>query len=134
MNLRASSTFQAGDFARLEALLVPKLIVAAERGAKAVLEDSQVLVPVDTGELKLSAGTTAEWTGRTVRGFVSYSAKHAAYNEFGTGTRGASTGNAPPGISYSPDWPGMAAQPFLRPALDSARPRILEEFRNALTI
>ena len=30
----------------------------------------------------------------------------------------ASSGNAAPGISYNPSWPGMPGTPFLRPAMD----------------
>ena len=40
---------------------------------------------------------------------------HAAYVEFATGRRGAATGA---GAEYDPDWPGMAAQPYMQPAAD----------------
>ena len=133
MNLRASSTFRAGDFARLEALLVPKLIAGATAGANAVLEISQGLVPVDTGELKASGGTTVEWVGRKVTGYVTYGAYYAAYVEFGTGRRGAESAGAGP-YPYKESWPGMAAQPYCRPALDIGRGQVLTAFEQALGV
>ncbi len=47
---------------------------------------------------------------------------HSAFVEGGTGQRGASEapkgpGPKPEGLSYNPEWPGMAAIPFLTPAL-----------------
>jgi hypothetical protein len=50
--------------------------------------------------------------------------------EFGTGRRGASSAGAGP-YSYDPNWPGMVAQPYMRPALDTARPQILAAFAEA---
>lgn len=134
MNIRATSTFRAGDFSRLEALLVPKLTAGAQAGATAVLEISQGLVPVDTGELKDSGGTSVEWTGQKVTGYVVYSSPHASFNEFGTGRRGEASGNAAPGISYDPNWPGMTGHPYIRPALDIGRPQVLAAFTEALGV
>lgn len=131
MNLRANSSVQWGSFARLEELIVPKLIDGAKVGAQAVYQESQALVAVDTGELKSSGGTSVEWTGKRVDGYVEYSAPHAAYVEFGTGIRGASSAGAGP-FPYSPNWPGMVAQPYLRPALDRSRDKILDAFKEAL--
>ena len=42
---------------------------------------------------------------------------HAAYVELGTGRRGGG----------SPHWPGMAARPYLRPALEAGRAAFLED-------
>ena len=134
MNLRANSSFRAGDFSRLEQLLVPKLLVGAKNGAAAVLEISQTLVPVDTGALKDSGGTSVEWTGTRVTGYVVYTESYAAYNEFGTGRRGAASGHGAPGISYNPDWPGMPGHPYLRPALDAGRQQTVDAFRAALGV
>ena len=46
---------------------------------------------------------------------------HAAYVEFGTGMRGAQSTDAAAGGRYDPDWPGMAAQPYMYPAAQRAR-------------
>jgi hypothetical protein len=132
MNIRASSTFALGDFSRVEALIVPKLQAGVFDAANIVLEESRNLVPVDTGELASSGGFTVEWKGQQVVGNVEYSAGHAAYNEFGTGQRGAASGNGGPGIEYDPNWPGMTGTPFLRPSLDSTRQEVVDAIKAAL--
>lgn len=134
MNIRAKATFRAGDWARLEAKLVPLLTIGAQNAAAAVLEISQTLVPVDTGELRASGGTSVEWKGSRVTGYVVYSSAHAAYNEFGTGRRGSASGNGGPGISYDENWPGMTGQPYIRPALDIGRQQTVDAFRAALGV
>lgn len=134
MNIRANSSFRAGDWSRLEAVLVPKLIAGAQNAANAVLEISQGLVPVDTGELKASGGTAVEWTGRKVSGYIVYTAPHAAYNEFGTGRRGEASGHGAPGITYDSAWPGMPGSPYMRPALDLGRAQCLTAFQEALGV
>lgn len=131
MNLRASATFRAGDFARLEDLLVPRLVKGASDAAHAVLDISQGLVPVDTGALKASVATSVEWVGKRVTGYVTYGAYYAAYVEFGTGRRGSSSAGAGP-YPYNQNWPGMVAQPYVRPALDIGRTQIFDAFRAAL--
>ena len=131
MNLRANSTFRAGSWAAFEAKLVPKLRAAAQSAAKAVLAHSQSLVPVDTGALKDSGKTSVSWTGTKVTGSVVYTEHYAAYVEFGTGRRGAeSSGRGP--YPYKADWPGMPAQPYVRPALDLGRQDAIDAFRAAL--
>lgn len=134
MNLRAQSTFRPGDFSRLEALLVPKLVAGATAAAAAVLEISQGLVPVRTGELKGSGGTRIEWVGTRVSGYVVYTSPHAAYNEFGTGRRGEDSGHGAPGITYDSNWAGMPGSPFFRPAMDIGRGQVLTAFQAALGV
>jgi hypothetical protein len=133
MNLRGNPSFKAGNFAALEAKLVPVLVSAAGKAAQAAFVISQSLVHVRSGELKASGvqPCPVEWVGQKVTGYVSYTAKHAAYNEFGTGRRGEASPGAGP-YPYNPNWPGMAAIPFIRPALDAARPQILAAFKAAL--
>ena len=130
MNIRANSTFNAGDFARVEALLVPRITAAVTQATDAVYQESQALVPVDTGNLHETAGTQVEDGAHAVKGYVVYPADYAAYVEFGTGQRGSSSSGAGP-YSYSETWPGMVAQPYLRPALDTARPQIKAAFADA---
>ena len=136
MNLRAQSTFRAGSFANLEALLVPRLLTGARNAAQAVFVVSQGLVHVDTGELKASGvqPCPVEWTGTRVTGYVTYTAAHAAFNEFGTGRRGAASGQWAGPYPYKESWPGMAAIPFIRPAMDIARGQIITAFQEALGV
>ena len=132
MKLSANATFKFGDFARIEALIVPKLIEGAKAGSQAVYEASQPLVPVDTGDLKGSGSKLpVEWKGKNVTGYVEYTMPYAAYVEFGTGARGAGSAGAGP-FSYTMSWPGQVAQPYLRPALDSAKDEVLQAFKDAL--
>ena len=134
MNLRASSTFRAGDFARLEAKIVPRLVAGVQNATEAVLGIALGMVPYDTGELAASGGTSTEWKGSKVVGYVSFTSGHAAYNEFGTGRRGAESGHGAPGIEYKLSWPGMAGHPYLRPALDIGRQQTVDAIRAALGV
>ena len=77
---------------------------------------------------KASGSQTVTFAGDQVTGTVEYSANHAAYNEFGTGRRGAASGNAAPGITYNENWPGMSGSPYIRPALDESKPGIKAAF------
>lgn len=129
IRLTATATFTPGDIPGVVSRIVPQLAGAVNAGTQAVYEESQVLVPVDTGELKASGHVVeAEDDGQAVSGQVVYDAEHAAFLEFGTGIRGAASAGAGADVSYSPTWPGMAAQPYARPGLDSARPAILDAF------
>ena len=142
MNIRARSSFRAGDFARLEARIVPRIMAAVDEGTQAVLDESLRLVPVASGELASSGGKEVEWTGQKVQGFVSYDALHAAFVEFGTGLRGMGTypfdlpqTGTPFTGSWVYDWRGQGwighvAQPYIRPALDNCRDQILGAFRS----
>lgn len=129
MNFRAESRFTPVDLVRLQQFYVPKIVAAVTDGCGAVAAEAQVIVPVDTGELRDSIGVgPIELVGTAVRGSVEATAPHAAYVEFGTGQRGQASPGAGAG-PYSPSWPGMPAQPYLRPALDTARSEIIAAFR-----
>lgn len=133
MNLRASATFKPGNFAAFEALIVPRLVKAATTAATAVLTISQGLVPVDTGELKASGKVSVEWVGQKVTGYVTFTKSYAAFVEYGTGRRGAASPGAGP-WEYKENWPGMRAQPYLRPAMDIGRSQIVTAFQQALGV
>lgn len=105
------------------------IAAAAERAQDIAYEEAVALVPVDTGELRESIEKDPIVDdGQTVTATVSANADHAGYVEFGTGQRGAESPGADLRHSYTLSWRGMPAQPFLRPALDAARKRILQEF------
>ncbi len=140
MNIRANATFKAGDFARLESLLVPRLIAAVDAATELVLGASQQLVPVDTGDLVSSGGREVQWKGQKVTGSVSYTSAHASFVEFGTGLIGSGTYPYPLPESGVPitgswiydykhqNWKGHIAQPYLRPALDLSHDGIIAGF------
>lgn len=56
-------------------------------------------------------------------GEVAFGTDHSVFVEFGTGERGAASHflGKPDDIAYSPDWKGMAAQPYLIPSVEEAR-------------
>ena len=146
MKLLANTSFRWNDWTSFESRLVPRLLDAANDSAAAVLDESQVLVPVASGSLKDSGEKSSEWTGSKVLGHVRYTAPHAAFVEFGTGLRGMGTYPFALPESGVPitgnwvydykqqDWHGQIAQPYLRPALDNKREFILQAFRHALAM
>lgn len=85
-----------------------------------VLLEAQALVPVDTGELRDSGRVEVRETAKGAAADVIFGADHASYVEFGTGIAGANSPGAGD-VPYNPSWPGMPAQPYLRPAMDNLR-------------
>lgn len=129
MGLHATATFAArGDIGRfISNKITPGVRASVEASAEYVLDQAQQLVPVDTGELKGSGQTRIVDTDKSVVGHVDFTADHAGFVEYGTGLRGAE-GPSPGPYAYNTNWPGMEAQPYLRPALDLAREVIKELF------
>ena len=84
-----------------------------ENWAGVVLESALEIVPVDTGELRDSGHVIVSQNYAAVE----FDSDHAVFVEYGTGIRGAASPGAGPG-PYDPNWPGMRAQPYLRPAFD----------------
>jgi HK97 gp10 family phage protein len=107
--IRATSVFIRGNTGAVMANIASKIGAAAERAAEIVKQEAQAIVPVDTGDLLLSIGLTESIdNGKSVTVGVIATAPYSAFIEFGTVK--------------------MSAQPFLRPAIDQAHKRILEEF------
>lgn len=127
--IAAKSIFRPNDAKRVRELVVQVQLFSKVRAAQSVvLEEAKNNVPVDTGELKasISAGEITD-DGNRITGTVVATADHAAYVEFGTGTRGAASPGAGP-FRYGSQR-GMRAQPYMRPALDTARDKVLSEFK-----
>lgn len=131
MFIRATATYtprsNSGQF--ISSRVTPAIRAGVEAFAGLVLQEAQSIVPVDTGKLRDSGSIVTEQLEKTVRSQVVFSADHAGYVEFGTGIRGESSPGAGP-YPYSPTWPGMAARPYLRPALDTAREAGMMLFRS----
>lgn len=136
MSLRATAVFKPrGDLGRfVEASITPGVREGAEEWIQAVFDRSQALVAVDTGELKVSGEIipTRE-TGKTIVCGMQYTAGHAAYVEYGTGIRGSSSAGAGD-VSYSSSWPGMPAQPFVRPAYDEMKSQAPDMIRDKIKL
>lgn len=142
MNFRATAKFAPIDLVRVQSSIVPRIVAAVNEGCGAVVEEAQAIVPVDTGELRDSIGTqTVELVGTTVAGTVAATAGYAGFVEFGTGLHGEGTypGELPQsGVPFTgswvydfkrQNWQGHTARPYMRPALDTARPEIIEAYR-----
>lgn len=122
--------------------IVPRIVIAVTQGCEAVVGEAQMLCPVgSTGELVGSIHTASvAVVGTTVQGSVVADAPHAGFVEFGTGTEGAGTYPyelPESGVPYTntwqydfrnQDWKGHEAQPFMRPAVDTAAPEIRAAF------
>ena len=141
MNFRASSTFTPVDLSRLMQRLVPVMVEAVNEAVGIVVDEARSIAPNDSGDLVSNIGAgTIELTGSVVSGSVVSASAHAGFVEFGTGLRGRGTypydlptENVPITGSWIYDyknqqWIGMESQPYLRPALDTARPAILQAF------
>ena len=140
MGVRAHSSFKSVDFAVFEQRLVPRIIAAVTSASDAVKAQAQENAPYGTGELHDSAQREVAWIGKAVTGHVAFTAGHAAFVEFGTGTRGRGTypydlprSGTPYTGSWVYDykrqnWRGMTARPYLRPALDESRGAILHAY------
>ncbi len=121
MNLTSFSRYQPRDGGRfVQATIDEAVLQAVTDWANLVFQTSQELVPVDTGELKASGRFEVAVTGKSFTAAIVYDSDHAVYVEFGTGIRGAASAGAGDG-PYNPNWPGMPAQPYLRPAFDQHR-------------
>lgn len=130
MRLQATATFRPrSDLGRfVEAHITPAVRASVEASCKLIENSAKIYVPVDTGALRDSITTEIDDSGRTIRGVVGPHTHYAAFVEFGTGIRGASSPGAGEG-PYSLTWKGMPAQPYMRPALDENKPVILDVFR-----
>jgi HK97 gp10 family phage protein len=115
---------------RFVTALVDEAVTSAiTQWAERVLQTAQAIVPVDTGELRDSGRVVVQ----DKYAAVEFTSDHAVYVEYGTGRRGAASPGAGPG-PYNPNWPGMKAQPYLRPAFEEHReeaPQMAAEFIGA---
>jgi HK97 gp10 family phage protein len=110
--------------------IVEAIVRGVSRGAGILREEAQAICPVRSGQLRDSI-TIAEEVSEPealVEAVVYTDVEYAPYPEFGTGIRGAASPGAGP-YPYSPTWPGMPAQPYMRPALDTGGARVLDAVR-----
>ena len=134
MRLQATATYRPrGDLGRwIGTNITPAVVASVKASAVLIQQAAQAICPVDTGALRESITTEVE-EGKTVVGRVSPHVPYAVYVEFGTGIRGAASPGAGKG-PYSDTWPGMVAQPYMRPALDGNRKAVEDLFRNEIAL
>jgi len=120
----------AGQF--VPVVISPAVLAAVKATCEELQQTAQEYCPVDTGDLRDSITVEINDSGTTITGKVGPHMPYADYVEFGTGQRGAESAGAGPG-PYRADWPGMPAQPYMRPALDETRPKVLEIFKGNIS-
>lgn len=110
---------------------------AVGEATKKVQGDAKDLAPVDLGQLRNSIqGTVQEKDGEII-GIVSTNVEYAAYVEFGTGQRGMASeieSKTEIDISYKEDWSGMAAQPYMYPAMKQNEEYIKDTIKAAISM
>lgn len=116
----------------ITAHITPAVRASVEAAAQMIQSRAQELCPVDTGALRDSITTEIDERDFSIQAKVAPHMPYAGYVEFGTGLRGASSPGAGKG-PYSETWPGMPAQPYMRPALDESRETILSLFRGNIS-
>jgi HK97 gp10 family phage protein len=134
--IRATATFRPrSDLGRfVEARVTPAVRMGVQESLELIRDRAKELCPVDTGALQASITIDPlEEPGKTVVGRVGPHTDYDVYVEFGTGIAGASSAGAGPG-PYSPTWPGMIAQPYMRPAIDESREKIKDIMAHNLQV
>lgn len=130
VNLSASAIFkprsELGRF--VDVHITPAVRAAVEESCQVIEDAAKAMCPVDTGALRDSITHEVEELPKTIRGTVGPHTDYAVYVEFGTGVRGSSSPGAGPG-PYSSTWPGMVAQPYMRPAADENREKVFDTFK-----
>lgn len=142
--LFATSSFTPGPNPRtiVDVVFLVKMFASVKKSQRLIVEHAKAIAPVDSGELQQSIEAREPVDNFSeIVGEVVASAGHASFVEFGTGIRGAGTYPYPlpkEGVPITgswvydykkQNWIGMPARPFMRPALDTSRAQILEEFR-----
>lgn len=108
------------------------IVGGIELGCAAVERDAKKKAPKNTGELKRSITSKVENEGRQVVGKVFTPLEYAPYVEYGTGLFAEKGGRKDVPWHYMDEkgeWHstnGQRPQPFMRPALQENRERILE--------
>lgn len=135
MRLQATATYRPrGDLGRyIEVHITPAVRSSVQASCKLIESTAKMLAPKDTGALAESISTEIEETGKTIVGRVGPHVHYAAFVEFGTGIAGSGSAGAGAG-PYNMAWPGMVAQPYMRPAMDESRNPVMEIFRGEISV
>lgn len=88
---------------------------------------------VNGGQLRASIHSNVKIKNDSVIGESAPNTEYEVYPEFGTGQRGmASKIEKPESISYSADWKGQEAQPYMYPAFLETRDELLPNIKKEL--
>ena len=124
---------------RLEKLSNTENVEKAMGKACAVVEAAaKQNAPKDTGALKSSITSKVEVEGKEVIGTIFTPLEYAPYVEYGTGLFAESGGRKDVPWNYQDDkgeWhstSGMKPQPFMRPAVEDNRKKIIEILKESI--
>lgn len=108
---------------------------AVNQSTLAVEAQAKALAPVDTGNLRSSVHAVPATVGEyAIIGRVAAATEYAAYVEFGTGQRGSGSGHPKADrVSYDAEWAGMKAQPYMYPALNMNRQKIVKNIKSVIS-
>jgi len=113
----------------VETHITPAVTASVEASCKLIEQSAQGYAPVDTGALRDSITTEIDDSGKTVIGRVGPHVDYAEYVEFGTGR----LGNPEAPYPHVESWPGMVAQPYMRPAFEENKDAVKDLFRSQIS-
>lgn len=111
---------------------------ALGRACAVVERTAKEKAPKDSGALRRSIASEVRDSGQDLEGIIFTPLEYAPYVEYGTGLFAESGGRKDVPWSYQDDegeWhstSGMRPQPFMRPALDENREKIIQILKEAL--
>lgn len=112
-----------GRFAQV--VMSPRVTQACQESCELIQSIAKGYCPVDTGALQESITISQPNEGdASITQSVAPGMFYASYVEYGTGRRGDPS--AP--YAHVQSWPGMRAQPYMRPALDEGRGQVKDVF------
>ena len=106
---------------------------SVEKGAMKRANDAKARCPVDTGALRASIQTDAEWEGNICMGIIGTNVEYAAMVEYGTGIYATNgDGRRTPWVYKDGrgNWhttSGQKPQPYMYPALYAQKDKVLAE-------
>lgn len=132
--ISATATFTPKSAAQLvSSKISPAVYASVQAAGELIRDEAKMLCPVETGALQASIESEVTDNGDTITASVGPRGIHyAAFVEFGTGERGAASEGA--GAGPYGNTAGQAAQPYMRPAIDSSREAIRELFRSQISL
>ena len=115
-----------------------KIVAAMGKACALVEKEAKFNAPKDTGALRRSISSKVEVEGKEVIGTVFTPLEYAPYIEYGTGLFAESGGRKDLAWNYQDDkgeWhstSGQKPQPFMRPAVEDNRNKIIEILREGI--
>lgn len=115
-----------------------KIISNMETACALVERSAKENAPKDTGELRRSISSRVESDDGEINGIIYSPLEYAPYIEYGTGLFAENGGRMDVPWNYQDDkgeWhstSGMKPQPFMRPAINDNRERILEILKEGI--